>query len=70
MSNGVVYENKFYVVLPNTESSGYILKNKATQVIEGLYEKLPSAITGADTTNDVLIRIVDEKMNVKTDSTD
>ena len=56
-----LYENEHYMVFPCSSRDGYFIKNKATGVREGTYEKLTSAITGADVTNELLIKIYKEK---------
>lgn len=55
-----VYQNEIYAVYPRYDM-GYHIVNKITEVIESKMDTLPSAITQADVTRNVLKRILDEK---------
>ena len=57
----IIYSNSLYDVVTTTDGMGYKVVNRVTGMCEGDFKTLPSAITQADVTRDVLKRILDEK---------
>lgn len=58
MTIEVVYNNHLYEVRTNSEMNGYDIVNKFTGVREGGSEKLPSAVSQADVSNELLLEII------------
>ena len=58
MTTEAVYNNQLYKVVPNEAMNGYDIVNKFTGVREGGSEKLPSAVSQADVSNELLLEII------------
>ncbi|MGL5012881.1 MAG: hypothetical protein ACRC6V_01135 [Bacteroidales bacterium] len=58
MTTEAVYHNQLYKVVPNEAKTGYDIVNKFTGVREGGSEKLPSAVSQADVSNELLLEII------------
>ncbi len=61
LPDNFVYANDWYVIIPNDEGIGYKIVNIRTDVVEGITEVLPSAVSKSDVWRDLMEETAQKK---------